>query len=207
MTTPSPDDRIGKMLDALEEIDQRLGIPLVRTPRTPTPPAPPSYGGNHGSPHNDSMTMTREELDARLSALAERSDARARETELMAEARLARFEERIDQSIGEMRRDRAAFSADLKEFKNEVKAENKSTRTTMVVTAIASAIAIVGGIASFNATVLGNMQSSFQTGNETGASLATTAEQLKAVAADLKVMQDRLDKQVAAPALPTSQPK
>lgn len=115
------------------------------------------------------MSMTREELDVRLQLV-----------EAKADARMSRFEERIDLALDEMRRERI-----------EVKTELKSTRTTMVVTAIASVIAIVGGIASFNATVLGNMLASYQNGKDTGTSLATTAEQLKVIAADIKAAQQQ----------------
>ena len=57
---------IDKMLAALEEIDHRLDIPLIRQPRPPTPPAPPPNGGNGESPHNGGMEARVAKLEAAM---------------------------------------------------------------------------------------------------------------------------------------------
>jgi hypothetical protein len=52
-------------------------------------------------------------------------------------------------------------------------------KTTLIVTALASVIAIVGGIATFNATVLSNMVASFESGKNTATAITQATEQLK----------------------------
>lgn len=131
---------------------------------------------------NNAMTNpTREEIDAKFDLLSARSDARARETELQAEARLARFEERIDQAISEMRRDRTDTLKKIDDLQIEVRSEAKSTRLTLVVTAVTSILTIVGGVAAFNATVLGNMTASFEAGKTTMQSINETTNRLEAL--------------------------
>lgn len=127
---------------------------------------------NHGK---NVSQISREEIDAKLELLLARSDARARETELLAEARLSRFEERIDQAIGEMRRDRS-----------EIKDAIGSLKTTTVVTAITAVLAIVFGVAAFNATVLSNMVASFESGKNTASALGDAT-------ARLERLQDRIE--------------
>jgi len=157
---------------------------------------------------NDKMTNpTREEIDAKLDLLSARSDARARETELQAEARLARFEERIDQAVGAMAASRVEYRQDLRDLKSDlvqfkadvkadlsqqesaVKADGKATRVTMWVTAVATVI----GIAAFNATVLSNMVASFESGKSTMNSINEATKRLDA-------LQEKLEAQAAAQA-------
>lgn len=118
--------------------------------------------------HNEgSMTdITREELSARLELVESKADAR-----------LSRFEERIDQAIGEMRRDRT-----------EIKAAIGNLKTTTIVTAISAVLAIVLGIAAFNATVLSNMVASFESGKTTTTAIGDATTRLEK-------LQDRIEAQ------------
>lgn len=113
--------------------------------------------------------MTREELDARLELVEARADAR-----------LSRFEERIDQAIGEMRRDRSDLKGDI-----------KSSKWTVVGTLIASVIAIVGGVAAFNATVLSNMVTSFESGKNTAQSISDATKRLESLQDRIEAAQKR----------------
>lgn len=127
--------------------------------------------------HNASMnTPTREEIDAKLAASEARMDARI--------ARIETLMETMAQSQQEIK-------VQLKETTATVQAENKSTRTTMVITAVSAVITIVVGIAAFNATVLSNMVASFESGKNTANALAAAASALA------------LDKQPQKPAEPT----
>lgn len=129
-------------------------------------------------PHNDDMsTVSKDLLDARLETIEVRMDAR------MA---------RIEELIGDTRRE-----IDL--MRTESKADNKSTRTTMLVTGITSVLAIVLGVGAFNATVLSNMVASFESGKNT-ATLNTESE--KALIAATKALEAATAKaqQVASPA-------
>lgn len=128
---------------------------------------------------NAAVSMTREELEAHLKANAAETRAAIAEQGRVTDARQADFGARIDQAINAMAEDRARFDTNLKDMKSEIKADGKSTRITMIVTAVASTIAIVGGVAAFNATVLGNMQTSFTTGRDLADNLAKSSEQLR----------------------------
>lgn len=68
-------------------------------------------------------------------------------------------------------------------MRTESRQDNKSTRTTIIVTAVSAVLAIVGGVAAFNATVLSNMVASFESGKNTAASLADAAGRLEKVQA------------------------
>lgn len=131
-------------------------------------------------PHNDDMsTVSKELLDARLETIEVRMDAR------MA---------RIEELIGDTRRE-----IDL--MRQESKVDNKSTRTTMVVTGISSALAIVLGVGAFNATVLSNMVASFESGKNT-ATMQTASE--KALIEATKALEAATAKAVQQAASPSN---
>lgn len=165
----------------LVEVMQTISDALADDPR-----GPPMLSRRASLDHNaDRMNdVTREELDAKLELLLTRSDARARETELQAEARLSRFEERMDSSIGEMRRNTDRLEGAI-----------GSLKTTTIVTAVSAVLAIVFGVAAFNATVLSNMVASFESGKNTVTAIGESTKRLEQ-------LQDRIEaqqKQAAAP--------
>ena len=119
---------------------------------------------NQGTISSMSQGMTREELDAKLELVEARADAR-----------MSRFEERIDLAIKEMQRDRQEIKAEF----SKLETEQKSNRNTIIVTVISSALATVFGIAAFNATVLSNMVASFDSGRSTAESISKASQQLE----------------------------
>lgn len=132
--------------------------------------------------------MTREELTARLELVEAKGDAR-----------LSRFEERMDQAIGEMRRDTGRFEASIESFKSttdanihglkaSMEAGNASVKTTMITSAVGAVLAIVLGVAAFNATVLSNMVASFESGQSTATAVGEATSRLEA-------LQDRIEAQ------------
>ncbi|GEM_PF-2310546 len=118
------------------------------------------------TPHNAAMTsMTREEMDAKLSASEARMDAR-----------MVRIESQLE---------------NIAKSQDAVLASNKTTRTTMVVTGISSALAIVLGVGAFNATVLSNMVASFESGKNTSALLHTAEKSLTEAAQALAIATEK----------------
>lgn len=124
-------------------------------------------------------SMTREEMTARLELVEAKSDAR-----------LSRFEERIDQAIGEMRRDRVDMSSEI----HNLAADFKSYKFQIIGAMIGTGVAVVLGIAAFNATVLSNMVASFEAGKNTASSIVQATEQLKQTQEQLKTIQETLEK-------------
>lgn len=123
-------------------------------------------------PDNRNMTdITREELSARLELVESKADAR-----------MSRFEERMDSAIGEMRRDRS-----------EIKAAISNLKSTTIVTAISAVLAIVLGVAAFNSTVLSNMVASFESGKNTATAVIESTKRLE-------LLQDRIEAQQKQPA-------
>lgn len=115
-------------------------------------------GGNDGNGDNEDMnTVSKDLLDARLETIEVRMDAR------MA---------RIEELIGDTRKG-------IELMRQESRADNKSTRTTMIVTGISSVLAIVLGVGAFNATVLSNMVASFESGKNTASMLANSEKAIK----------------------------
>lgn len=116
------------------------------------------HGGNGGNDDNENMnTVSKDLLDARLETIEVRMDAR------MA---------RIEELIGDTRKG-------IELMRQESRADNKSTRTTMIVTGISSVLAIVLGVGAFNATVLSNMVASFESGKNTASMLANSEKAIK----------------------------
>ncbi|WP_312569123.1 hypothetical protein [Comamonas sp.] len=110
-------------------------------------------------------SMTREEMDAKLSASEARMDAR-----------MVRIESQLE---------------NIAKSQDAVLASNKTTRTTMVVTGISSALAIVLGVGAFNATVLSNMVASFESGKNTSALLHTAEKSLTEAAQALAIATEK----------------
>ena len=116
------------------------------------------HGGNGGNDDNENMnTVSKDLLDARLETIEVRMDAR------MA---------RIEELIGDTRKG-------IELMRQESRADNKSTRTTMIVTGISSVLAIVLGVGAFNATVLSNMVASFESGKNPASMLANSEKAIK----------------------------
>lgn len=140
-------------------------------------------------------SMTREELTARLELVEAKGDAR-----------MYRFEERMDQAIGEMRRDTGRFEASIESFKTTTDASiqslkssmvagNASVKSTMITSAVGAVLAIVLGVAAFNATVLSNMVASFESGKSTVIAVSEATRRLE-------ILQDRIEAQQKAPPTP-----
>lgn len=145
----------------------------------------PTNDFKHTGVYNDPMqNVSKDLLDARLETIEARMDARM--------AHIEGLVANIAQSQADMRRE-------LDSMRSESKADNKSTRTTMLVTGISSVLAIVLGVGAFNATVLSNMVASFESGKNT-ATLHAQSE--KALIEATKALEAATAKaqQVASPA-------
>lgn len=131
--------------------------------------------------HNIGMTgpISRPELDAKLETIEARMDGR-----------LARIED----AVKRISEDNAATRASISNLK-----------TTMMVTAVGAVLTVLFGVAAFNATLLSNMTSSFDSGRET-AKLAAEAqtksaqaqEQAARLIADAEVKAAQAQKDTAA---------
>lgn len=142
----------------------------------------------HTPQHNLPMdAVTKDLLDARLETIEVRIDARMG---------------RIEELIGDTRRE-----IDL--MRQESKADNKSTRATMIVTGISSVFAIVLGIAAFNATVLSNMVASFESGKNTASAQAASEKALIEATKALEAATEKAKQATSnpAPPAPTGQPQ
>lgn len=62
---------------------------------------------------------------------------------------------------------------------DQIKAENKSLKSTIIVTAIGTVLTIVIGVGAFNATVLSNMVASFDSGKSVAEDLSKSSNDLK----------------------------
>ena len=107
---------------------------------------------------------TRDEIDAKLQASEARMDGR-----------VTRIEGKIDAFMATIDgRDLVA----TQRFEH-IESGLHGFKSTVIVTAFLSVIAIVGGIATFNATVLSNMVASFESGKNTATAITQATEQLK----------------------------
>nr|WP_315257321.1 hypothetical protein [uncultured Duganella sp.] len=101
--------------------------------------------------------MNREEVDAKIATSEARNTAQLEAFRASVDAliaRMDRFEERIHQDMREFKHDVGAMIADLKK--------------TVIITCISATLATVFGVAAFNAALLSNMHSSFDSGTEAG---------------------------------------
>lgn len=137
--------------------------------------------------YNPAMeTVSRPELDAKLEAMEARADAR-----------LSRFEERINLAINAMTSEGREFKEEIKTLRQDIDARHSNMRSTLIITAVTVVLTIVLGIGAFNATLLSNMVASFESGKSTATALTTTTEQLKQTQEQLKEIQISLDRQAA----------
>ena len=122
--------------------------------------------------------------EALLTQWTASSEKLANERQARADENLSHFRE----LVGEIKTENAAIKADIAEVRTESKKDFQNMRWFIVTTAIA----VVGAMAAFNATVLSNMLSTFDTGRETALAIASATEQLKQMQADaLQAASDR----------------
>ena len=138
-------------------------------------------GDDHELLHNALMRNhpTRPELDAKLETIEARMDGR-----------LARIED----AVNRISEDNAATRSSI-----------SSLKTTTVVTAVGAVLTVLFGVAAFNATLLSNMTSSFDSGRETAKlaaeaqmKSAQTQEQAARLIADAEVKAAQTQKDTAA---------
>lgn len=101
--------------------------------------------------------MTREEVDAKIATSEARNNAQLEAFRASVDAliaRMDRFEERIHQDMREFKHDVGIMIADLKK--------------TVIITCLSATLATVFGVAGFNAVLLSNMRTSFDSGTEAG---------------------------------------
>ncbi|AHG64977.1 hypothetical protein [Advenella mimigardefordensis] len=111
-------------------------------------------------------------------------DAKLQAAEARTEARVARLEALVENSI----KNNQKAIADFRE-------ENKHTRRITVVTGITSVITIILGVAAFNATLLSNMVGSFSMGQSTRDSVkAEISSQNKELNAKLDKLTEAISK-------------
>jgi len=126
----------------------------------------------------DMNSPSREEIDAKLQAIEARMDAR-----------VASIEGKIDTMVVKLEH--------VDQLNAQTRSSVSSLKNTMLATAAASVLTILFGIAAFNATVLSNMLTSFESGKNTGAAIMQATEQLRFTQERLKSVEERLQ---AAPA-------
>lgn len=117
--------------------------------------------------HKEMNGLTREELDAKLDA----RDAKA-------DARMVRFEERMNLAIQQMGKDSERFGQSVRDIDTKI--------SSMKWWMIGTGLSVVIGIASFNATMLSNMVSTFDSGRDTGAAIEKATSKLDSLADDIR---------------------
>jgi hypothetical protein len=123
--------------------------------------------------------MTREEMTARLELV-----------EAKADARLARFEERIDQAISEMRRESSDLKQEFKEERTDRRSEMRNLKLTIVTTGIAAVV----GLWAANISMVQTMLASFESGKSSATALTQATEQIKQTQEQLQAIQDSMAK-------------
>lgn len=126
--------------------------------------ASPPTTGESEIPMN---AVAREEFEAKLQAIEARMDARVASIDGKFEAMLARIQS-------------------MNETLVETKAAFNSVKTTVVVTGVSAVLAVLFGIASFNASLLNNMISSFDSGRETASAITAATVELQNTQEKLK---------------------
>ncbi len=107
---------------------------------------------------------TRQEIDAKLETI-----------EVKMDSRMTRIEDAL---------------RGISQSQAEVLSSNKATRTTIVVTGISTVLAVVLGVGAFNATVLSNMVSSFESGKNTASMLAAAEKSIVEATKSLETVVD-----------------
>ncbi len=127
---------------------------------------------------SDTMSsMTREEMTARL----ELAEARA-------DARLGRLEERLDQTISEMRRESSERMQAFKEERGDRRTEMRNLKSTIITTGVA----VVVGLWAANVSMVQSMLASFESGKSSGSAITQATEQLKQTQQQMQSLQDAL---------------
>lgn len=141
---------------------------------------------------------THREINAKLETIEARMDGR-----------LARIEDAVKRIAEDNQKAAASFTASSAATQEKV----SSLKTTIVVTGIGAVLTIVLGIAAFNATLLSNMTSSFDSGRETSklASEAQTKalqaqQETAASLSEIKQIVSDLRKQTSVPAADQTAP-
>ncbi len=115
-----------------------------------------SFDNSSSNPHTEEnsttedpnmSTLTREELDAKLTTLEVRMDGR-----------IQRIEDTTKRIFEEMH--------DIRKEMQETRREVRGTKTTIIVSSVSAALAIVFGVAAFNSSLLGNMVSALGVGKD-----------------------------------------
>lgn len=114
---------------------------------------------------------SREEIDAKLEAAEARTEARFAQLTGTLDLRFSNLDHKVDRiadSVGfvsaKMIETADRLSAQLIETQREVRAENKTTRSTMIVTAIVSVITVIGILLTVLLASQSNLLSAFQAG-------------------------------------------
>jgi hypothetical protein len=136
------------------------------------------------STRTPAMSVTREELDAKLQTIEARMDGR-----------LASIEAKIDGFVGRLEDRFGRMETDLSESRSEF----RSLKTVILTTGIGSVVAIVFGVAAFNSTLLSNMVASFESGRNTATALTQATEQMKQTQDQLKSVAESLKQQQSTP--------
>lgn len=153
--------------------------------------------GTMSNPSREELELRFQLLDQRLESSFDRSNERIANL-LDSQQRLQERLERQVESIASLNATaRIDFAKDLKDAEkdiaekletsntnavNQIKAENKSLKSTIIGTAVATVLAIVIGVGAFNATVLSNMVASFDSGKSVAADLAKSSSELREAA-------------------------
>lgn len=123
--------------------------------------------------------MTREEVDAKIVANEARSDAQ-----------VAAILGKIDALIARM----DAFEQEMRETTRGIIDQMNSLKKTIIITGITSVLAIIFGVASFNATLLNNMNAMYDSGTASGA----WRSKMEHEAAETRQILDRINQRLDA---------
>lgn len=112
------------------------------------------------------------------------------------DAKVAAIETRMDSKIDRIVESNARIETGMTSLKN-----------TVIVTGITAVLAIVFGVAAFNATLLGNMTASFESGKNTAEAIAKSSEELRKTQDDLKAIREQLVNNAKSQAIRVDKPK
>jgi len=122
--------------------------------------------------------MTREEVDAKIVANEARSDAQ-----------VAAILGKIDALIARM----DAFEQEMRETTRGIIDQMNSLKKTIIITGITSVLAIIFGVASFNATLLNNMNAMYDSGMASGVWRSKMEQETAETRLILQKINQRLD--------------
>ncbi len=129
--------------------------------------------------------IARPELEARLELIETRMDEKIARIEGRLDSTAARIEGKLDAAILELRLSREHMAKDVESIRtdvNEMRTDLKNARWQMLGLILAAVFAILFGVASFNATLLANMQSSFTLGKDFAKELAEAQRAAQSIA-------------------------